>query len=534
MLTKPSSVVTTERFRLGDWRVDPSSDEVENAGQTYKLEPRAMRLLCALAQAGGKVVSAEALLQAVWPGLLVTQSSLYDAVAQLRKILGPQHIATVPRKGYRLSTTAEPVASAPAAMPIAISTPGSPDAQGLGPRSIAVLPFRTYGLPETLSFLRERLTDGLISAMSRQPGLVLVASGTMLTFREDQPPPQEVSRQLGARFVISGMLEAQGDMLFLSMQVADGWSGTQTFADELELPLNAWHEAVARVVSRLARALNFELNDLAARAVFQPGDSGMQALALSAQAWVALFARAQTRESNAQATKLAKQALTLAPNLAQAWMCKGYCEWRAGQYGWNDELYTTNMERALASVERAAELDPRDPDAYYVLGVVSAHHGQVLRAEEALHHCLRLTSSYAPTHAALGMVRLRRGYAAEAAAHCDRAFELSPREPLRAIWHNTKSGAALVMGDSRTAFEEAQRGIAVNPLFPRCYMNGVAAAMNLGNVPQAHAWVAVLRERTMFNSLYAIRTRFEASYAPVPEQLTRLLGLLGEAGMPER
>ena len=80
-----------DRFNLGPWQVNVSLDEVAGqgpyAGQLHKLEPRAMRLLAVLAQARGEVVLADELLNAVWPGLIVTPSSLYDAVAQLRKVL---------------------------------------------------------------------------------------------------------------------------------------------------------------------------------------------------------------------------------------------------------------------------------------------------------------------------------------------------------------------------------------------------------------------------------------------------------------
>jgi len=65
-----------------------------------------------------------------------------------------------------------------------------------------------------------------------------------------------VARQLGARFVIDGLLEAHGDLLQISVQVADGWTGTQTFADEMELPVASWFEAAPLVVGRLARALS--------------------------------------------------------------------------------------------------------------------------------------------------------------------------------------------------------------------------------------------------------------------------------------
>jgi DNA-binding winged helix-turn-helix (wHTH) protein len=91
-----------DRFTLGPWQVNVPLDTVSAAGAEHKLEPRSMRLLVLLAQAGGELVSADALLAGVWPGLVVTPSSLYDAVAQLRKVLGPEHIATVARKGYRL------------------------------------------------------------------------------------------------------------------------------------------------------------------------------------------------------------------------------------------------------------------------------------------------------------------------------------------------------------------------------------------------------------------------------------------------
>ena len=202
-----------DRFILGPWEVQVLRDEVSGLGQVHKLEPRAMRLLAVLAQAGGEVVLADDLLNAVWPGLVVTPSSLYDAVAQLRKVLGPDHIATVPRKGYRLATAITPLATSAVAttLPHEATSPaaatsnqaGTGTAESaeprLGRRSVAVLPFVMRGLPESLSFLSESLTGGLIFELSRQPGLTVVALGTMLTFGQRHPPPQKLADELGVR-----------------------------------------------------------------------------------------------------------------------------------------------------------------------------------------------------------------------------------------------------------------------------------------------------------------------------------------------
>src|SRR6516164_11415845 len=66
-----------------------------------------MRLLLYLAAHAGRVVDVHQLLDEVWPNVIVTQGSVYQAIAQLRRILGdesehPKYIENLPRRGYRL------------------------------------------------------------------------------------------------------------------------------------------------------------------------------------------------------------------------------------------------------------------------------------------------------------------------------------------------------------------------------------------------------------------------------------------------
>ena len=400
---------------------------------------------------------------------------------------------------------------------------------------MAVLPFVARGLPDTLSFLSESLAGALIAELSRQPGLVVVALGTMLTFGQRHPPPQQLASDLGVHYVVDGQLEVRGETLHVGVQVVDGRRGTQTWADELTLPANAWHAAATVVVGRLARALRFELNDLASQqAPVATSDAEVQARALAAQAWVQLYARAQTPDTNQRATRLARSAVALAPELSQAWMCLAYADWRAGQYRWSDEARDEQLGRALAEAERAVALDPRDPDAYYVLSLAARNYrGQRERADEALRHCLRLSSSYAPAYGLLAQSSNRRGLRDEARAHCDKAFELSPLEPLRVIWHAARAEASLATGDPQSALDEAQRGMAVNPGYAQVYLFGTAAAWRLGAVEQAHEWVATLREHPAFCSLEAIRVTVGRTFDPAAiGQLERLLETLREAGLP--
>src|SRR5215470_12766393 len=100
-------------LRVGAWRVDPDLDELSREGQTIRVEPRTMRLLMRLAAHAGKVVDVQQLLEDVWPNVVVTQGSVYQAVGQLRQILGddsehPSYIENLPRRGYRLIAVVAP------------------------------------------------------------------------------------------------------------------------------------------------------------------------------------------------------------------------------------------------------------------------------------------------------------------------------------------------------------------------------------------------------------------------------------------
>ncbi len=72
-----------------------------------------MQLLVCLAEHAGQVVSIDDLLSEVWGEVSVSQDSVYQAVASLRRLLGddpkqPTYIATVPRLGYRMVATVSP------------------------------------------------------------------------------------------------------------------------------------------------------------------------------------------------------------------------------------------------------------------------------------------------------------------------------------------------------------------------------------------------------------------------------------------
>ncbi|MCW8906866.1 MAG: transcriptional regulator [Sedimenticola sp.] len=82
------------------------------------MEPKVMSLLLYMVEHAGTIVSREQLFEAVWPGVIVTDDTLTQAIIKLRKALGdnarnPRYIKTVPKRGYLLSVEASQIPSWP-------------------------------------------------------------------------------------------------------------------------------------------------------------------------------------------------------------------------------------------------------------------------------------------------------------------------------------------------------------------------------------------------------------------------------------
>jgi DNA-binding winged helix-turn-helix (wHTH) protein/Tfp pilus assembly protein PilF len=94
-------------MNIGDWRIHPDTNEIARGDDVVRVEPKAMDVLVILARAGGSVVTREELLAAVWPGVVVGDEAITQAVIKLRRALrddprAPRYIATIPKRGYRL------------------------------------------------------------------------------------------------------------------------------------------------------------------------------------------------------------------------------------------------------------------------------------------------------------------------------------------------------------------------------------------------------------------------------------------------
>ena len=101
----------SQRYAFGDFVLEPSQQRVRHLdGATLNLTPRLFAALQLFVENPGKLLDKDALMLALWPGLVVDENSLSQVVSGLRRALaddtvGSRYIQTVPRRGFRFVAT---------------------------------------------------------------------------------------------------------------------------------------------------------------------------------------------------------------------------------------------------------------------------------------------------------------------------------------------------------------------------------------------------------------------------------------------
>ena len=174
-----------------------------------------------------------------------------------------------------------------------------PASRNPAPKSVAVLYFENLSGVKEDEYLRDGITEDIITELSKIRGLNTFSRPTVLAFRDKQVTPAQIGQQLGAAYVLTGSLRRAGNRLRITAQLVD----TQT-----DFPL--WSERYDREMKDV-----FEVQDEIARKI-------AEALRVTL---VAAGARSTGREAHRESASLrsifARQALCAAADSAGSGVC---------------------------------------------------------------------------------------------------------------------------------------------------------------------------------------------------------------------
>jgi TolB-like protein len=232
------------QFTFEDYVLDPERRELTRGAKPVAIGPQVFDLLLHLVRNREHVVSKDELLDGVWDGRIVSESTLTSHINAARKALADNGqeqrlIRTVARKGFRFVgdvgeiETPDSLFAARTAPRSSSRTPA--DALPLPDKpSIAALPFVNLSGDAEQEYFTDGVVEDIISALSRIRWLFVIARNSSFTYKGRAVDVKQVGRELGVRYVLEGSVRKAANRVRITGQLVDAASGGHLWAQRYE------------------------------------------------------------------------------------------------------------------------------------------------------------------------------------------------------------------------------------------------------------------------------------------------------------
>src|SRR5688572_1403129 len=220
--------------------------------------------------------------------------------------------------------------------------------------TIAVLPFANHSADPKREFFSDGLTEDMINALGRYSAIRVIAHNTVQAYKDRTTAPEQISRELGVRYVVQGSVREADGRLRVGVELSDAMKGTLLWSERYDGQGMQVFEIQDRIVRDIAGALAVKLTALEQqRAAAKPPET-LEAYDLVLRARDLM--RAVERSTNREARGLLAQAIRLSPNYAEAHATLAHAEFQRAAFGWMEDP-ADGLRRSEQAARRALAID---------------------------------------------------------------------------------------------------------------------------------------------------------------------------------
>ena len=422
------------QFLFEDYLLDLDRRELSRGSRAIAIGPQVFDLLVHLVQNREHVVSKDNLLDAVWHGRIVSESTLTSHINAVRRAIGDNGeeqrlVRTVARKGFRFvgevrqadakNGLHSPTSEIAAAAPPSHALPDKP--------SIAVLAFQNLSGDAEQEYFADGVVEDIITALSRIRWLFVIARNSSFTYKGRAVDVKQISRELGVRYVLEGSVRKAANRVRITGQLIDASAGTHLWAERFEGSLDDIFELQDQIATSVVGAIAPELERAEIERAKRKPTENLGAYDYYLRGMADLHRG--TREAIDEALVLLGKAIELDPDFASAYGAAAWCHFWRKVNGWSNDPAREVAEGGRLA-RRAVELGRDDAVALARGGHAFAHFTGDLDAGIALHdRAVLLNPNLAAAWFLGGFLRIWHGESDAAVEHFARAMRLSPLDP---------------------------------------------------------------------------------------------------------
>jgi adenylate cyclase len=228
--------------------------------------------------------------------------------------------------------------------------------------SIAVLPFANIGDPKQ-EYIADGITEQIITALARNPSLFVIASNSTFTYKGKPVMVQQVSRELGVRYVVEGSVQKSSDRIRITAQLIDATRGEHVWAENYDRNL--------KDLFALQDEIAIEILQVTMGKLIGYGEHSREKGTTNVESYLkflkAVPLNCRNEPNNRQAQQLFEESIALDPEFANAYAALGISYCAQAMNGWSQSP-GKDLKRAFELARKAITLDPTLDRPHVTLG----------------------------------------------------------------------------------------------------------------------------------------------------------------------
>ncbi|RWM87444.1 MAG: hypothetical protein EOR84_29590 [Mesorhizobium sp.] len=524
-------------------------------GTAVDLRSQSAEVLSVLAVRAGEIVSKDALMRAVWPDTFVTDDSLTQCIADIRRALGDDEhviVETLPKRGYRLnagpsdavgpnaiagtervrtrSSRRNVILAAIVLVAAAIGAYyGAETWRAVPVRStdiprIAVLPFEDFSTGGDRGYLSDAVAEGIITELSRSKTYAVIARNSSFKYRGQPVDARQIGDELGVDYLLEGSQQKIGDQLKVTAQLLNAHDGSHVWANTYNREIGDLFVIQEKIIRTLA--------DRVGRRIERPlrRSDAAQVSALHYHLMgIAEIRKDNSAERNALLRQFSLKAIEADPNAQFGYIGLAWSYRFDATFGWHEQEHNRDEALKLGAeyADKAILLAPDDAEAHNVRARIHTEAGEIEQALARFDQAIELNPSNSNILAGSTDPLLYVGRTDEAIDRIEQAKGIDPFHP---DWFHWQMGWALWEKNDCGAALTAMRKMSRIQSGAYRMLAGIHAC--LGNQREAKEALAVFLEDSPGESISKERIEWEKIWT-APGSLDRWIEHMRFAGLPE-
>jgi len=422
-------------YRFGPFVLDVGDRSLKRLGIAIPLTPKTFDLLVALVENAGRLVEKDLLLTTVWPDVTVEEGNLTKGVFSLRQVLeeegAPRCIETVPKRGYRFVASVTAIQHEPAPAESSAPTFASPPEN-----SIAVMPFSDMSAGRDHEFFCEGMSEEIINALGRVPGLRVASYTSALRFKGQVRDTQTIGHELKVTWLLEGSVRKAGDMVRIAVQLVRAADGFSAWSGRFDRKLDDIFSVQDDIAGMIAETLTERVAKTAGPLVTSK-TSKSEAYSLFLEGRYLWNKR--PGDVVWQALDRFERAIAIDPDFAPAHAALAGVYGTLGAWEFGVLPPAEALAKAKAAAKRALDLDPQLAAGHTAVGYATLHFDwNADRACDQFDEAIALNPAWVDAHHWHSHALCAAGRFPQSLAACRRIVELDPLNPLmhaHVAWH---------------------------------------------------------------------------------------------------